>query len=80
MLTAEAYNAADALLLPNLDDRRWADLVVVWGATELDHRVSQLYHGPNVITAAKRGVAEVAVVARVWLDRPGRARRRAPSP
>jgi len=48
---------------------RWADVVVVWGPTELDHRVSQLYHGPNVVTASKRGVAEVAVVARVWFER-----------
>src|SRR5690606_32941997 len=28
----------------------WADRVIVWGATELDHKVSTLYRGRNVIT------------------------------
>lgn len=54
-----------------VENTRWADLVVVWGATELDHRVSVLYSGDNVIVAHKRGVVEVAACARDWF----RARR-----
>ncbi|MBX3358216.1 MAG: hypothetical protein KF745_07295 [Phycisphaeraceae bacterium] len=37
----------------------WADRVVIWGSTELAHKVSALYKGPNVITAARRGVADL---------------------
>lgn len=41
-------------------DMTWADLVVLWGATPLDHSVSLLYRGEKVIQIAKRGVSEVA--------------------
>lgn len=51
------------------DNARWAGLVVIWGSTELDHRVSTLYRGPNVVVAPKRGVADLAAVARAWLER-----------
>jgi hypothetical protein len=53
-------------------DARWADLVVIWGSTPLDHKVSGLYvqevPGPRCLQTAKRGLAamlrEVAVHAR----------------
>jgi len=47
------------------DDLAWGDLVIVWGNTQLAHRVSLLYtrrsgvHTP-VITVARRGVAGLA--------------------
>ncbi|HEV2010843.1 MAG TPA: hypothetical protein VGS17_07445 [Candidatus Limnocylindria bacterium] len=37
----------------------WADLVLVWGTTQLDHRVSTLFTSAKdrkVVTAAKRGI------------------------
>ncbi len=41
-------------------DLAWADRVVIWGQTELSHKVSALYQGPNVILIAKKGIAELA--------------------
>ncbi len=41
-------------------DVAWADLVVIWGGTQLDHRVSQLYRGGNVVSLARRSVQEAA--------------------
>lgn len=41
-------------------DLAWADRVVIWGQTELSHKVSALYHGPNVILIARKGIAELA--------------------
>lgn len=44
-------------------DLEWADLVLVWGASELHHKVSWLYtqgpvqHRKKVVLVAKRGVA-----------------------
>lgn len=38
----------------------WADRVLVWGATQLDHKVSVLFRGPNVLTVRKRGIADLA--------------------
>ena len=38
----------------------WADRVANWGGTQLDHKVSTLYSGPNVVQLAKRGVSELA--------------------
>lgn len=44
-------------------DLEWAQLVIVWGSSELDHRVSQLYTSPTsphrrkVVSVARRGVA-----------------------
>lgn len=38
-------------------DLAWADHVVLWGSTQLDHKVSSLYAGaPNCTTVAKRSV------------------------
>lgn len=50
---ARAQSDADA-------DCAWADLVVLWGSTELAHKVSERYHGRNVITCPRRGLAELA--------------------
>jgi hypothetical protein len=41
------------------DDLAWADLVVIWGATEIDHKTSALYAGPNVVTCQRRGVTSL---------------------
>jgi hypothetical protein len=45
-------------------DLGWADLVVIGGSSELDHKVSTLYTrrngGPPVITVARRGVEAIA--------------------
>jgi hypothetical protein len=44
-------------------DIAWAQLVVVWGGTELDHKVSKLYtdgRHPHVVTCPKRGIASLA--------------------
>ena len=44
-------------------DLEWADLVLIWGSSELGHKVSLLYTaGPQalrhkVLTVARRGVA-----------------------
>jgi hypothetical protein len=38
----------------------WAQLVLIWGSTELDHKVSLLYRGPKVVQIARRGVQELA--------------------
>lgn len=44
-------------------DLAWADRIVVWGATLLDHKVSQLYtdrRSPKVVTVARRGLTALA--------------------
>lgn len=41
-------------------DSAWADRVAIWGGTQLDHRVSDLYRGPRVVQFAKRGIGELA--------------------
>jgi hypothetical protein len=41
-------------------DLHWTDLAVVWGATELDHKVSTLYRGEKVLTVHRRGIAHLA--------------------
>lgn len=41
-------------------DLAWSDGVVLWGSTQLDHRVSNLYSGPRVIQIARRSLAELA--------------------
>lgn len=51
--TARTRRDADA-------DLRWAHLVLIWGPTELDHKVSTLYTGPTVVTVRKRGIAQLA--------------------
>ena len=38
----------------------WADVVVVWGSTQLAHKVSLLYTGENVIQMARRSIQELA--------------------
>ena len=44
-------------------DLAWADLVVIWGSTQLDHKTSRLYtaaRDDRVVTCAKRGIAALA--------------------
>ncbi len=56
-------------------DLEWADLVLVWGATELHHKVSEHYtHGPpalnrKVIHVARRGVTSLLDEAMTHLKR-----------
>lgn len=38
-------------------DLRWADLILLWGSSELDHKVSELYSGRNVVHVRRRGIA-----------------------
>ncbi len=47
-------------------DLAWADLVIIWGGTELDHKVSKLYtdaRDPRVVVCARRGIAALASTA-----------------
>lgn len=44
-------------------DVAWANLVLIWASTELDHKVSELYRGPKVVTARSRGIAELCSAA-----------------
>ena len=58
-------------------DLDWADLVLVWGSSELDHQVSRLYtDGPaqthrKVVTIARRGIAALLHAAADHLERRG---------
>ena len=38
----------------------WADIVAIWGSTQIDHKMTQAIRGPHVITCAQRGVAALA--------------------
>lgn len=57
-------------------DLEWADLVLVWGASELHHKVSTLYTqvAPplrrKVVQASKRGVAALLAAAMEHLRKP----------
>lgn len=50
-------------------DLKWAQLVIVWGSSELDHKVSTLYMGQRdpaagaVITVNRRGIAALLEAA-----------------
>lgn len=55
---------------------RWADILVVWGGTPLDHKVSKLYTdtpqpGVRVIKMARRGIESLASEIVRSLSRPG---------
>lgn len=58
-------------------DLEWADLVLLWGGSELDHRVSTLYTGApaplrrKLVHASKRGIAALLESAVVHLSRHG---------
>ena len=58
-------------------DLEWADLVLLWGGSELDHRVSTLYTGApqhlrrKLVHASKRGIAALLEAAVVRLSRHG---------
>ena len=50
------------------DDMVWAHLVMIWGATELAHKVSLLYtrgpgQGARVVTVSRRGIGALAQAA-----------------
>lgn len=47
-------------------DLKWADLILVWGSSELDHKVSTLYthtRDPRVVTVSRRGIAALLEAA-----------------
>lgn len=56
-------------------DLEWADLVFVWGSSELDHRVSKLYtdtassHRHKILHVARRGVAALLNAGSEHLER-----------
>jgi len=55
-------------------DLEWADLVLIWGGSELDHKVSKLYteglaHRRKVVQLARRGVAALLHAAADHLER-----------
>ena len=58
-------------------DLEWADLVLLWGGSELDHRVSTLYTGAppglrrKLVHTSKRGIAALLESAVVHLSRHG---------
>ncbi len=58
-------------------DLDWADLVLLWGGSELDHRVSTLYTGGpphlrrKLVHTSKRGIAALLEAAVVHLSRHG---------
>ena len=44
-------------------NRRWAEIIVIWGSTELDHRVSSHFDArgdSRVITVTRRGIGALA--------------------
>jgi hypothetical protein len=58
-------------------DLDWADLVLLWGGSELDHRVSSLYTGAaaplrrKLVHTSRRGIAALLGAAVVHLSRHG---------
>ena len=52
-------------------DLRWADLCVIWGGTELDHKVSTLYSDREgrIVPVHRRGIAALADSVREHLER-----------
>lgn len=58
-------------------DLEWAELVLLWGGSELDHRVSTLYTGSppplrrKLVHASKRGIAALLESAVAHLERHG---------
>lgn len=79
--TAEARALARAAMeadgLTNEADLAWADVIMVWGGTQLDHKVSKLYtdaRRPNVVTCSRCGIAALAQTVTEHLAR-GAARR-----
>jgi hypothetical protein len=54
-------------------DRKWADLVIIWGSSELDHKVSTLYtpageSRSNIVIVNKRGVAALLDQAAIFVS------------
>jgi len=57
------------------NDLEWADVVLIWGGSELDHKVSKLYTdatGPlrkKLVQVSRRGVAALLGAAADHLER-----------
>jgi hypothetical protein len=59
-------------------DLLWADIVVVWGGTELHHKVSKLYTDnrlDHVVTCVRRGVSAMATTLSQTAESGRRSRR-----
>ncbi len=55
-------------------DLAWADVVVIWGGTQLDHTVSKLYtdrRSAKVVTCGRRGIEALADTMREFASRQG---------
>lgn len=50
-------------------DEQWAQILVIWGGTELDHKVSNLYTAPGAITVHRRSIQEIAAAVRGAAER-----------
>lgn len=53
-------------------DLAWADLVIIWGSTQLDHKVSRLYTDgarDRVVTCARRGIAALGDTVIAYVTR-----------
>ena len=52
-------------------DMRSSDVVVIWGGTELDHSVSEVYRGKDarIVRVAHRGIARMLQIVRSELRR-----------
>ena len=51
------------------ENKRWADVIVIWASTAISHKVTSHYHGPKTITVARRGVASLAMDVTRHLER-----------
>lgn len=45
-------------------DTGWAAVTILWGGTQLDHKVSNLYNSPRTIAVQRRSIQEVARAVR----------------
>ncbi|GEM_PF-670867 len=53
-----------------LEDVDWADIVALWGPTQLDHKVSTLYRAANVVPVHRRGIADLATAVALRCESP----------
>ena len=42
------------------ENKGWADVIVIWATTPIDHKITTHYRGPRTITVAQRGAAALA--------------------
>ena len=45
-------------------DLQWAQMVVIWGGTILDHKVSSLYESPEAVRVRRRSIQELAAAVK----------------